>query len=868
MHLIKKLSFYLFLLFAIFLGVWGYFSLKNNKKPNVDALSFLPDSCLVYLTTNNFPELNKKLNSQSLIVDKLKLFGDVEQFCNSLSSFDSLFASNALLLDELKNKPVHFAVYDKQLDWLAAFNISQLGNQQKVIDHIAIALKANKMDEGFFNFRFRKKQSLYFFSVKSGVVLFSNSEKMIGLTDPGASPRLLNSSAFKEFKNSTQDNSLLSIYIDHKKYAENSLSSRLNLSAICESGFSGGTIDLQPSEVKVNGILSPGTKDFVSALSTEQPQTTDFIGILPLTVSHFKAFGFDTYKHLHDRTEDWMKESGASFWKAVNDSALYNLKDEFFANITGNLVEFETTAGQQFVATQIDDTLKALSHLKFMSDSLLRQPSDSLFRLAAKEKGIDLFQPLSSNKFKYAMFYKSYIFFSNNPEDLHQLRMYLKNDMLLVKDKSFAAYTAQNIPETFNLIIYSSPNQNRELISRFFNFETKSKRDPFKNFRHFSFYLRNDAGKFKFRWHLINESGSDTETRTNLWSLKLDTTAAMKACNFINHTSGENELLVQDLAKRLYLINAKGTILWKKQVNERIASPLFTVDIFKNNKYQILFSSKNYLHLLDRNGNYVEGYPVKLPAESTAPLSVFDYDLTKEYRLFISCKNNLIYNYSISGKKQEGFVPYKTEHEVALPVQYVKVGLSDYLVALDKEGKIYTFSRRGDGRIGLNNKATANCSAYYVDASGNVNSTYFIYVDDKNGLINKISFSDKKEIVKLNFGIENAAVNFSQVDDNKMIDVIFTGLSSILAYDLNGNLLVKKELENDLSETDVYRNENHFVFLTYSKFRNDLVIVDQIRQKSQVIKASALPLVSDLFNDNKKYLVVTNGRTLDCMVLE
>ncbi|MEI8137858.1 MAG: hypothetical protein WCH21_11085, partial [Bacteroidota bacterium] len=291
------------------------------------------------------------------------------------------------------------------------------------------------------------------------------------------------------------------------------------------------------------------------------------------------------------------------------------------------------------------------------------------------------------------------------------------------------------------------------------------------------------------------------------------------------------------------------------------------VDIFKNNKYQLLFSSLNYLHLIDRNGNYVQGYPVKLPDESTSELSLIDYDNDKDYRLFIACKNKTIYNYSIFGVKQDKFVSVKTEGEINLPIQYVKVGLSDYLVAIDKGGKIYTFSRKGEGRIGLKNKTIENCSAFYVDATNNINSTYLIYVDDKNSLLNKISFSDKKVVEKLNVNIDSASVTFSQADENKTTGVILTKSNSILVYNLNGNLLFEKTIDNKLSETFFSADESQPIFLSFSKPNQELILLDKIKLKIKLFKSSALPLITDLFNTNKKYLIVTEGNQVNCVAL-
>jgi len=223
--------------------------------------------------------------------------------------------------------------------------------------------------------------------------------------------------------------------------------------------------------------------------------------------------------------------------------------------------------------------------------------------------------------------------------------------------------------------------------------------------------------------------------------------------------------------------------------------------------------------------------------------------------------------YSIFGVKVEKFVSVKTDNEVNLPVQYAKVGLSDYLVAVDNEGKIYTFSRKGEGRIGLKNKTIENCSAFYIDATNNINSTYLVYVDDKNNLINKISFSDKKVIAKLNMDIETAYAKFINVDDNKATDVIITKSNAILAYNLSGNLLFEKNLDSELTTSNFYGDESHSIYFSYSDTKKELIITDQLKQKTKSIKATAQPLISDLFNDNKKYLIVTDGDHLNCVAL-
>ncbi len=865
MSIFRKIIFAAFVASALILGVWAYFNLKDSKKPTTEALSVLPDKCLVYLNTNDFFELNKKINSQSLIADKLKMFSDVNSFCSTLRVFDSVFTSNASLNEMLKKSTVHFALYEENLNWLAAFNIKRLGSQELIAEELAKNLKAQKKENGIYEFALNNRAKFYF-TLNSGVTLLSNAPAAIENALNKTTPKLQKNKEFIAFKSTLEENSLLSVYVDHTNYSKSKVVSKLNLSLSLKNGYSAGNLTIEPSLLTVNGYLKPDTSEIISAFYDQDPQSPAFLNILPNNTTAFKAFGFSSFAAMSKK----MPKQNAKFWKLVNDTALFNIEEEFYKNIESYLVNFESKIpGEKYVLLKVADTTKAVEYLGFMSDSVDTEDSVFIYKLKTKglKSSIKLFGSFFEASTNYATLYNSHLLFSENRSELFRLITELKTDLTITKNESFTAYKNQNLSEDFNYLVYNSPNKNIREVKSFFNFETANLKNPFENFKHFSFSAVNNKNNFKFRWQLMNETEMINKEQNVLWSLNLDAAANMQSNSFINHITKENELAIQDEANGLYLINAKGTVLWKKKINEKINSKIFTVDIFKNNKYQLLFSSENYLHLIDRNGNYVQGYPVKLPAPASSELSVLDYDNDKDYRLFIACKNKMIYNYSIFGVKVEKFVSVKTDEEVILPVQYAKVGLSDYLITVDKAGKIYTFSRKGEGRIGLKNKTIENCSAFYIDATNNINSTYLIYVDDKNNLINKISFSDKKVIAKLNVDIESANARFVNTDDNKTTDVIITRPNAIIAYNLSGNLLFEKTIDSDLSTTDFYGDENHALLLSHSKNKQELIITDQLKQKTKSIKASAQPLISDLFNDNKKYLIVTDGNHLNCIAL-
>jgi hypothetical protein len=195
------------------------------------------------------------------------------------------------------------------------------------------------------------------------------------------------------------------------------------------------------------------------------------------------------------------------------------------------------------------------------------------------------------------------------------------------------------------------------------------------------------------------------EESTTEWETLLDTVASIKPFFFTNHITGAKEIFIQDMKNNTYLINAAGRVLWKVPLNERIIGTIYMIDYFRNGKYQLLFSGKNYIHLLDRNGNYVERYPVRLRSPATNPMTLFDYDNNLNYRLFVAGEDKLIYSYDKTGNVVKGWNPFRTTGLVKAEINYFRVSGKDFIVAAD-ENSIYFLDRTGNKRITLKEPVT------------------------------------------------------------------------------------------------------------------------------------------------------------------
>ncbi len=198
----------------------------------------------------------------------------------------------------------------------------------------------------------------------------------------------------------------------------------------------------------------------------------------------------------------------------------------------------------------------------------------------------------------------------------------------------------------------------------------------------------------------------ELETSTYLWSTSLESGASAGPWMVKNHRSGKNDIVVQDESHILYWIAADGTVSWKKLLGEPVTGKLYQVDLFKNNKYQLLFATKTKLHCVDLLGRDVEEYPVTLPAPTNIGVSVLDYDRNRNYR-FLVVAGTKLYNYSSEGKRIEGWKTDAAQQTlISAPELFQKNG-KDYIVT-STATKLLILNRRGEERVNTESTTSSN----------------------------------------------------------------------------------------------------------------------------------------------------------------
>ena len=183
-----------------------------------------------------------------------------------------------------------------------------------------------------------------------------------------------------------------------------------------------------------------------------------------------------------------------------------------------------------------------------------------------------------------------------------------------------------------------------------------------------------------------------------------------------NHNTGARETLLQDASNTLYLVDLDGKVLWQDSISEAMVGDVTQIDYFNNGKLQYFFTTQTQLHVIDRKGDEVEGYPVSLPnGQQVAFSTVIDYDGSKHYRLAVATTQGQVYLYDKDGTALEGWSPRKFAAPLVHPPVHVRVRGIDRLVFTLANHNVVVTNRRGEVQTG-----------FPVDVRGRMASPLFI----------------------------------------------------------------------------------------------------------------------------------------------
>jgi len=267
-------------------------------------------------------------------------------------------------------------------------------------------------------------------------------------------------------------------------------------------------------------------------------------------------------------------------------------------------------------------------------------------------------------------------------------------------------------------------SNHKDQFNKELSLDVENHMDSLQNLRWGILQLRAEKDR-SFVSMMLREERSIQEKIVRQWSVQLEGQPKGEPQFLRNHMNQKLDIAIQDENNQLYLISRKGEVYWTQKLDGPILGEIKQIDIFKNNKLQMVFNTPNKLWVLDRLGRNVEGFPVDLPAASTAPVGVFNYDQARNYRLVVPCGPDLV-NYTVEGKIVEGWNFKTAASNIVSEPQFFSVGGKDIIVCLSADGKLYQLNRRGEERFKVEESIEELKTSFYLKAGEDLASSELI----------------------------------------------------------------------------------------------------------------------------------------------
>lgn len=374
------------------------------------------------------------------------------------------------------------------------------------------------------------------------------------------------------------------------------------------------------------------------------------------------------------------------------------------------------------------------------------------------------------------------------------------------------------------------------------------------------------------RWKLEgywNTQVGALSSRTNIaWKTLLDYEAITPPMLIGSGTLEEPyAIAVQDTAFQLYLLDASGKLLWKKKLENRILSSMYSVNYYKSGGTQLIFNTPNYIYLLDRAGNSQGTFPLHLQTPATNGVAVVDFDGDQNYHFFIACANGGLYGFDKLGRPLPGWNPLRGVGEVQHPVVHFQTQGKDYLLVLNEAGKLLAFKRDGSYRFAPVNLGMACPEPPQVQLSSKGDR---IVVTDKNGTAHVISLGGSVFQLRLQPN-KNKEVHFvfADVAGDERKDYLAICDTVLTAHSYEGSkfqLLYRQAFQvpqRELLAVQVPGNTKALVG-TVSAEKQQIFLLQEDGQvySDFPLAGTTRFFIADLFQNGLKILVVANGDSI------
>ncbi|SFZ89172.1 hypothetical protein SAMN05428642_1014 [Flaviramulus basaltis] len=556
-------------------------------------------------------------------------------------------------------------------------------------------------------------------------------------------------------------------------------------------------VDITQNSILINGVTkaNDSSKSLINIFKNTIPQENQIQNIAPSNSDGFMSFTFDDFKTIENNLAKFnLKDSITSTSTLFNDIIEVGVVyEDHNRAIILNSIDIIATKDALLSEQTVIDTYREIDIYSFSKPNLFSKT----------------FSPLIS--FNDATIYcvlDNLFVFANSIEMLQNIIASYQNKTTLSNNNEFKNIK-DNLSDASSLIQVTNSSSLKSILNKNFKDDNNYKLNNY-NASAIQFIYDNNFAHI----HAIIKK-SETKASINSVSeelnIKLDKDLLNNPQFVTNHITKQKEIVVQDVNNNLYLISNEGKILWKKALQGPVLGTIEQIDIYKNGRLQLAFATPNRVYVIDRSGRDVAPFPAKFNDEITQPLSVFDYDKNKNYRLLVTQGKNILM-YTVKAKIVNGFNLKSANSNIICQPKHFRIGTKDY-IAFKTQNKLYILDRKGKTRVSPKNENNYSNQPIFlynntftttsldgnlisIDTKGNVSSRK-INLSEKHTIESSsktlVALSENKLLIKnktteLDYG-DYSKCKLFYINDKIYVSVTDLQSHKILLFDSQSNLL-------------------------------------------------------------------------------
>ena len=828
---------------AVILVLW--IRMPVHSVQGDDLLKAMPEDAALLVKGKSIADVFGSVRRDNPIWNELEALPVIERFEQQLIHLDSLARSCPGLFPLYREKECLigiFPIISGKAEFLLVTGIPERSRRRSLPDLLggladSIQIESRPYENTrIYQVVFSESEvpADYHFSLTNGYFLMSRSDVMVekAIRQLDLPEGIGETAGFREVWNTAGKNVDANVFFHLNRFISLA-SALLNQEYSKKTGSLGSIgnwaeldVNVKEEALLFNGFshTDDSSAHLLNLFRGQSPREREIEQVLPANTVWFASMALDDLDQYYFRVDEYLKHKGGyrsmeNRWQQVRVKTGMDIRALLSGIFNGEAALVVTDSrnlgprGNQFVAISAKSEQMARGQVEAFVESYEKKTGARAGRFRHRiridpETEFDAWELpftdipslllgdlFSGEEYRFVTVVKNHLVFGQSKEALsvfvhhNILGRTLQNDLIYADFTEYLSARSHfhffvNLPRIIeNLPVFFSPGVCRTL---------EENREIFQKLQGLAFQF-SAGGSMVYNNLFLKYSPVYREITGTVWESMLDTAVRMKPQLVLNHYTANREILVQDVSHNLYLLNEAGRILWKLPMKEPITGEVYQIDYYGNGKLQYLFNTRHQLHLIDRNGNYVERYPVHLRSPATAPMALFDYENNGNYRIFVASEDRNIYVYSKEGNLVSGWEAEKTEHIVQVPPQHFRLGSRDYIVFHDTY-RTYILDRRGNPRVVPGEQFPhSSLNHFKLDEGGNRPAS--IVTTGQNGRVYRLYFDGKVEFMQPDTFSQDHYFEYADLDGNGRKEYIFLDGKRLRVFNANQSLRFQMDFE-------------------------------------------------------------------------